>query len=213
MFGDILGAIGSFASGFMNRSAVASQQKALGHLNTHKIRMTVNDARKAGIHPLAALGSPVAGSWASPVANTALGDAVGEGAARLGSAIDRGTVNELQRLQMDTERARIRNLDANTAATLADAQSRTAIASARRSGQSLDTRDVATTTDPRSVMLGADPSWPDAQKYENRYGELSDFIFGPAIAWSDFKRGPMAEASGRFERRREKWHGVPYGPR
>lgn len=212
MFGEILGAIGSFFQADRARSAANQLRDDTIKFNKTKIQTTVKDARAAGIHPLAALGSPVAGSWASPVARYS-GDAIGEGLSRLGDAVNKGAGNELQRLQMDAERARIRNLDANTAATLADAQSRSAIAAARRRGQTMDVADVATTTDPRSVMLGADPSWPDAQKYENRYGELSDFIFGPAIAWSDFKRGPMAEASGRFERRREKWHGVPYGPR
>lgn len=212
MFGEILGAIGSFFNADRARKSANTARDEARIFNKTKIQTTVKDARAAGIHPLAALGSPVAGSWASPVAPYS-GDAIGEGLSRIGGAIDKGMGSELEKLQLEAERARIRNLDANTAATLADATSRTTLANARRSGQSLDTADVATTTDRRSAMLGADPSWPDAQVYENRYGELSDFIFGPQIAWADFKRGPLAEASGRFERRREKWHGVPYGPR
>ncbi|WNK12882.1 MAG: DNA pilot protein [Microvirus sp.] len=51
-------------------------------MDVAKIRMLVNDAKKAGIHPLAALGVTGGGGFASPVAaesNSGWSDAVGQG--------------------------------------------------------------------------------------------------------------------------------------
>lgn len=183
MFGEILGAIGSFFSADRARKSANQLRDDTNLFNRTKIQTTVKDARAAGIHPLAALGSPVAGSWASPVAPYA-GDAIGEGISRIGDAVTKGAGNELVQLQKDAERARIANLNANTAVTLADAESRTTLARARAAGQSMDTADLVA----RGRPILTDRGFSDAQKFENRYGELSDFIFGPLIAEADLMK-------------------------
>ena len=50
------------------QQAINDQQLAFAnHLNRNRIQMTVEDAKKAGIHPLAALGASSVGGFASPV--------------------------------------------------------------------------------------------------------------------------------------------------
>jgi len=199
MFGEILGAIGSFFNADRARSSANQLRDDTNFFNRNKIQMTVADAKKAGIHPLAALGSPVAGSWASPVAPYA-GDAIGEGISRIGQSISKGMPDELTKLQMDAERARIANLNANTAVTLSDAESRTALARARRAGQSMDTADLVAGGKP----IKRDSGFSDAQDFENRYGELSDFIFGPLIAEADLKKNTGQSVGGYIWNRANK---------
>lgn len=71
------------------------------YLNTHRIQMTVEDAKRAGIHPLAALGS--AGAGMSPIigGNSASGDSIlgglGELSRSLGSLYEQDADAEARR--------------------------------------------------------------------------------------------------------------------
>lgn len=228
MFGSIISTVGSLIGGAMNRSSASKTNAANDAYNRNKIRWLVHDAKKAGIHPLAALGSPVSGSAIPQQASTAMGDAVGEGAARFGRGIDaaqeRKDNAELRQVTIDAERARIRNLDASTAATLATAQSRTAIAAARRGGQTLDVAnlphpnpgsvtikklsgvpydDGTTGIDTPTPILVAgrrvvrDPTrWSSAQKGEDEFGETMDFVNAGSLAEA-YMRDAMWEQSVR----------------
>lgn len=160
MWGEIAGAaisaVGNIAGGLMGRSDVPGYVKwPLQHM--------VKDARKAGIHPLAALGSPIAQPGYVP-ANGGLGEAISGAAANLGSGVAAGIErkraeearkNELaaqekinapmRDLQMALTAAQIRNEEAQTAAILADAQRTTLsnqlTAVARSTGGRNDRRD------------------------------------------------------------------------
>jgi hypothetical protein len=134
-WGNLFSAGSSLIGGYFANKA---QQDALDYqkrLYRNKIQWTVQDANKAGIHPLAALGSPVAGAWATPTGATALGDAIGDAGAAIGqgisSAENRARAREQDSLNKDLLRAQIRNVDAATARTLAEAQSRTLIGRVR----------------------------------------------------------------------------------
>ena len=73
------------------------QRKYSHALNTHKIQWTVNDAKKAGISPIYALGSPAAGSWASAPSGTPLSD----GISRFSNTLEGRADREQQRAQAD----------------------------------------------------------------------------------------------------------------
>lgn len=184
MLGSIISTIGGLFGAKMNRDAAKDQQAAVERMNATKVQTTVKDARAAGIHPLAALGSPVAGSWATPVGQPGYGDAVADGAARLGSAIDNRGKDDLTQATIATERAKARNLDADTAAKLADAQRTTLSAAARRGGQSLD---VAALGKPDPVQpitafgrtFSRDPrKFSSAQVATDEFGEIADWVIG-----------------------------------
>lgn len=210
MIGSIISTIGGLAGGLFNNSAARRQNDAIRQMNATKIQTTVKDARKAGIHPLAALGSPVAGSWATPVGQPGLGDAVADGARAIGASMDK-RYDPLTAAALDTERAKARNLDASTASLLADAQRATRTSALRAAGQTADIRDLVK---PKTLLTGdgtkmkLSPQWDDTDKFTARHGEMADYIYGPQVWWADqLYGGAVRRASDRFEDRMERWHG------
>lgn len=225
MWGSIISTVGGLLGGMMNRDSAADHNAAIRQMNATKIQTTVKDARKAGIHPLAALGSPVAGSWATPVGQPGLGDAVADGAASIGKAVDSGGQRELLRASIETERAKARNLDADTASRLADAQRTSLTAAARRGAQSLDVAnlphpnggavtikklsgvpyDPGTTgiDTPQPILIGGrrvvrDPTrWSSGQKATDEFGEGADWAVGGPSLIEAYMRDAMWEQSVR----------------
>lgn len=126
MLGSIIGAIGG---AFGAKRAAASQREQLDYakeLNRNKIRWTVEDAKAAGISPLAALGSPSAGAWATPQGQSASGSHIADAARQLGAGVDahfaKKAGKERMTLENDLIREQIRNARATTYATIANAQ-------------------------------------------------------------------------------------------
>lgn len=131
-WGALIGAGSSLLGGIFGNK---SQQAALDYqkaYNKKKIQWLVQDAQKAGIHPLAALGSPVAGSFASPVGSSPLGDSIADAGAALGAGISRAEERQDRReyndLSKELIRARIRATNAEATDMLSKATSRTNIA-------------------------------------------------------------------------------------
>lgn len=186
LFESLLG----FAGGLFGQSSrekaaekAASRQEAVSReFAQHGVRWRVEDAKAAGIHPLAALGASTHTAPGLPV--PASGDAVGAGLSSLGKAIDEASA-ERPALENDLLRAQIRKTDAETMRD--QAESRTRIANGRRAGQVLTTPpppEHSGLMRPRGTETNF-PGWSDAQKYEDRYGEMSDFIYGPRIFIDD----------------------------
>ena len=125
----IWAAIGSLAGGAINQ---LNQRRAERRQDTSLQRL-VADAKKAGISPLAALGSSAAGQYGSPVGSTATGSYVADGLASITPKFDRQLQPlrlENQALQNDLIKAQIAALNSDTVAT---ATSRTRIPAARPS--------------------------------------------------------------------------------
>lgn len=107
--------LGKAIAGVRNRNLNIQRQDT-------QIQRLVADARAAGIHPLAALGSPVASSFGTPIGSTGAGDAIGDALSSAGLLKKQGALLDAQ---ISSERAK-------AAALMAEAQSRTHIQSARR---------------------------------------------------------------------------------
>ena len=123
----IWAAIGSLAGGAINHF---SQRRAERRQDASLQRL-VADAKKAGISPLAALGSSAAGQYGSPVGSTATGSYVADALASITPKHDRQLQPlrlENQELQNDLLRAQIAALNSDTVAT---ATSRTRVPAAR----------------------------------------------------------------------------------
>lgn len=142
---------GSLISGLFGKSSQDAQNDYIKKYNKNKIQWTVADAKKAGIHPLAALGSSTAGSFAAPIGGSPLGDAVGDGLSAAGASLQKDPEAPLRQDVLRSEAERNR---AEAAALLADATSRTTISNAR--SQAIDI--------PTEVHLGALGSIPKAPK-------------------------------------------------
>lgn len=95
------GAISSSSANKSNKRAIAFQDE----VNKHSIYWRTKDAKRSGLHPLAALGvSP--GNGAPPFMASDMGQDVSRAIKALGSAADRGS-SEMKELAM--ERARLEN--------------------------------------------------------------------------------------------------------
>lgn len=139
-------------------------------LNQNQIQWRVEDARKAGIHPLAALGvspiGPYAGNVAAVGGSPSTGSAIGDAMSSLGREMasiqmaDAQTELERKRLALESERLDL----------LAKAQSRTMINNAQQ---------------PAFLSRSG---LPDTEGATTRYGELADYVFGPQVFWSDTKK-------------------------
>lgn len=58
--------------------------------------------------------------------------------------------------------------------------------------------------------IDADRTISDTNEFTNRYGEfLGDWVFGPYVAWRDYLKNTVVPGSQRFEARRREWHGEP----
>lgn len=111
--------LGSVVGGVLGNRSAKKQQAAANELNRNKIRWTVEDAKAANIHPLAALGSPVASAWATPTRNDAYATAARGAGAALAQRADRKAQSQLQGLQV--ENAKLQNEALRTEIMLAKA--------------------------------------------------------------------------------------------
>lgn len=211
MWPSIIGAVGSLFGGLLNSSSnsamnaanigfqretnqqnqqfIREMNKNAFDIDSTKVRRLVEDAKAAGIHPLAALGSTVAGSSAMPVApsftspvvagSSAMGDSVGDAFAQLAAGLSlkrQGLENEL------------------LAAQVGEARSRSVIAKARAAavggpGSTLaehiiDPQRTSHVRTPLGVVM-TNPNTSDAQTYEDRYGDIVENVAGVGNLISD----------------------------
>lgn len=102
-----------------------------GRKKKNDLDSMLTTAQKWGLSPLAAIGSPAAASYGSPVGSHGTGDVIGDAMERLGNDISnkkQAALDErLREAQIETE-------EAKAAALRAEATSRTRISSARGTG-------------------------------------------------------------------------------
>jgi len=161
-----------------NRQNREAQEK----VNKNQIQWLVEDARKAGISPLAALGSSAAGSIVAPTSvapsvsspassGSSVGDGIARGASILGGGIDTWLQRENLALQ-------------NQALSIANARSRSMIADAKAA-----TSDAPTLT-AMGFNIKRDPKVSSKNTLlQDEYGEVAD-IPG-AIAFGDALKRSM----------------------
>lgn len=185
------------------RKLHAEQRAAEERLNKNRVQWLVEDAKKAGINPLAALGSPVAGSFASPVPSgqSRSGSTIADGFGALGRGIDR-MMREKTHLENDLLRAQIGNVNADTAGKLSDATSRTAIQ---------NQNGVRALPNIGPLPAGADPE--GAQKAEDYSEFVKYLLYEPTTLWKHldnyFRNVNPPEARTRRYRRNFQKGGPP----
>lgn len=86
MLGSIISGVGSVLGGLFGSSAAKKDREMQLYLATHGVRLRAEDARAAGIHPLAALGASMPSY--TPVGDGGLGAGLADAAAAFGSAAD-----------------------------------------------------------------------------------------------------------------------------
>lgn len=161
----------------------AQHRRAQQKFNETRIQTLVKDAKAAGIHPLAALGSPVAGGFAAPVPSgqSVSGSGYADGIRELGAGVD-----EWQRrmLAETSEKAGLENELLRSEISLRNAQSRTLIERAKN-----DAAVRAGITVPNvsggSQTIKSSSAFSDAEEVERRYGDIVQMLYGLGVLGRD----------------------------
>jgi len=168
MIGELISAAAGLWS---NNQANAANRK----MAQNQIQWRVADAKKAGIHPLAALGANVQPVPSQPL----LGDASLGG---LASGINKAMSNE-QNLNEEEQRSRIRVSDAQ--ARLLEARSRTVAQAARQPlGSTIGGNSHRPGMPIPAGRLGTiqtDPTAASAQTIQDRYGDIAEDVWGLGV--------------------------------
>lgn len=179
------------------------------------IQWKVKDAEKAGIHPLYALGANTVSYSPSSVGTTANDYGfIGDAGQNIGRAIQSGSDQQSRIAALQLTAAQLQNQGLELDNELKKTQ---LVSAARLAGQPgtgpgipplfgaddgspplmHDARNPQYTTNLRAFGRDIQPSpkASDAQSYEDRYGEMSDYVFGPYIALQDWYHniGPYLE--------------------
>lgn len=140
------------------------------------IQDVVRDAKAAGIHPLAALGSNLSGAYGSPVSSAA-GSAVGAGLDRFAASLaNQKSEAELDALKSASEHSRAE-------AELARARSRSIIQGAQNGGRAPASYGSMLKYAGKEWQTAPDTS--DTQKIEDRYGDLVGAGYGVTVGVRD----------------------------
>lgn len=150
------------------------------------IQWKVEDARKAGIHPLYALGAQTASFAPNVVGDTSLPTALANAGQDISRAVDASrtsgdrlaaydqTVRELQLTRLGLEN----DLLASQIAKINQAGHPPGL-------------PASVGGDPLvfgGVEVPPNPNWSDAQAVQNRYGEPSEYVYAPFVAAGDLMR-------------------------
>lgn len=209
MLGALLGAATSVASGLLQRSdnkkAAERDYQRQKEFAQSGIQWKVEDARKAGIHPAIALGAQPASFSPIGVGDTGTGHLAAAGqdlsraidttrtASSRTSAFDQ-TVRGLTIQKMGLENELLASQVAKVKQQIGPPMAGDDYLVPGQTASGLPVPLMHSARNPQFTtnlrIGGADwlphPGWSDAQAFEDRYGEMSDYTFGPAIAVSDY---------------------------
>lgn len=101
-FGSIISGIGSLAGGLIGRSGAQDAAEAQDKFQRNFVQIRAKDARKAGIHPLAALGAS-APAYTPVNTASALADGVAAAAGDIGRAVGKSGKERLQFRAVESE--------------------------------------------------------------------------------------------------------------
>lgn len=164
MLGDLFQTIGSIFS-----TKMANDQAK--YLAKNAVSMRVADAKKAGIHPLAALGATIN----TPTPHPLIGDSAGQGLKSLGDMLSGRQDLERRRVEADIRRT-------NAETDLTRARSRTIISGART-----EARNPRMPGSPDRTYwtpfgrIRAHPDQTPAQYWQDEFGDISENVAGTAV--------------------------------
>lgn len=203
MLGDIIGGIGSIVGGLFGKSSAekanAANIKLQQDFAKKGIRWRVNDAKQAGIHPLAALGAQTTSFSPSVVGDNSFGTGIAQAGQDIGRAIN-ATRGQNQRADAYTKSAMDLELQGkaldNRGKLIQNAILASKLATSGQVGPPMPSGGSSNVGIPGQVNskltrvdVGGYPSIPaqvsDAQTFEDRYGEIGGGVAGLGIAAGD----------------------------
>lgn len=186
--GKILGGVMSDRATSRQNAANIAHQKEFAQ---NAVQWKVEDAKKAGLHPLYALGANTTSFSPIPVTGSATGDAIARGAANVAESMSKSKMNKLQ---TDLVEAQIQESRSRSIAALAQAKATNAEADfvTKQAIESAHRRDTQLKVG--AVPITKDPNWSDTQDMEDRYGDVAGAIYGLAVGGADFVKTQAARA-------------------
>lgn len=222
--GALIGGAGALLNFFGGKSAnEKAAENAQRNIDLQKefaqqgIRWKVADAKAAGIHPLYALGANTTSFSPVTVGQTNELAPLGDFARSMGQDLTRAanatrTTGERDQAFTDTQRA-LTTQNMTLQNELLGAQIAKIRASLNPPMPAVDDTTVPQADkyeDRPKLNLGGgliktDPTITNAQDFENRYGEISDWMVGPYIMWKDY----LANTGDLAARAHKEWYGRP----
>lgn len=195
MLGSLISAGASLIGGlFGNQQKKEGQEREIElqkEFAQNGLRWKVEDAQRAGIHPLAALGS--SGAQYSPVGlgdndSAAIGSSVGQdlsgaiNATR--TAPERATAIGQKMEALGLERAGLEN-ELLRAQILDITRPRVPPFPMADGGYNMPGQPASGVTKVAGVPVKHNPGWSDAQDVEDRYGDLVQMVYGAGVLGAD----------------------------
>lgn len=168
------------------RAALAQRNWEAGREDTQIQRM-VEDAKAAGINPLTAIRGGHSAGYAQThmptIGRSAIANAIGNVGVGIGnafqSAFDHEPINEERaHLELEIQRAHLRNMNADTARMLSTERTATGATRTQHAPTLGGTAEPEvgrnTVTNPwaTDTPMHVTPNWQDAEMWETRYGDL-----------------------------------------
>lgn len=168
--------VGSGLSYLSSKSANKKNARLQKDFAQNSIQWRVADAKKAGVHPIYALGAPTMSASPSYV-----GSDLQSGFANAGQDISRAIDASSSKSTRDAaynEKLKAINLEHMD---LQNELLKSQIA--RQRGQIGPPMPTDTVMGGKPIK--ADPNWSDADKITQRYGEPAEWLYSPIVMWSD----------------------------
>ena len=184
VWSSLISAGGSLLGGLLNKSSSKKAFKRAAALQRefaqNSIQWRVEDAEKAGVHPLYALGAPTAPSSPTYAGDTSLGNAMANAGQDIGRAVQASStaaqrdkaytaqVQQLELTRMDLENELLKSNIAKARAQIGPPMP--------GAGEPL-------------VVAGdkvhRNPAWSDADAITQRYGEPAEWLYSPLVVGAD----------------------------
>ena len=194
MLDKIVSAGSSLLGGLFGNDDAKKNRELQREFAQNTVQWRVEDAKKAGLHPLYALGHT--GASYNPVSSP-MGQAISDA----GNAISKGVSNayekELQKLNLENVRADIKLKESQSLGYIADAKRASNIAmSGMKSNGANDKTMIGGT------HVDKNKGWSDAEDIETRYGDLVSWLYGIGVIGADtIENLPRIEAWQEKNRR------------
>lgn len=191
MIGDIISGVGSVIGGLFGDDDAKKNRQMQMDLAKNNIQYKVADAKKAGVHPLYALGAPSANF--NPVSSP-MGQSIQNASQSFGKAVSSNYEKQLQQKNLENIQADIDLKKARTMGFIGEYKDSSNVARApqtgRTGGNDMDyVNPQATKNIPigKGASITTDKNVADAQTLEDRYAEWAN-LFAPYIMYKDYKK-------------------------